>query len=217
LGFFPKAWWPMIDRCFGIVTVRQVEQDKYSPQLVMQKGRVVFFRGAWQSELYFERAKEQVVKIFNSFRMDKMSQKTLTMLNRIESVNAVSVHVRRGDYLAHNSLGGVCTLEYYRKAVQYMNNNLESPRFFVFSDDKKWIEDNIEIENATFVDFNTGVDSWQDMFLMSRCKNNIIANSSFSWWGAYLNGNMAKIVIAPKKWQVSSLGEDIVDKQWIRI
>ena len=217
LGLFPKNLWSGIDQLFGIVTVRQVEQDKFSPELLCQKGRVVFYRGAWQSEHYFEQARDRVLEIFSSFRMDRVSSMTRELLEKIEAVNAVSIHVRRGDYLVHGNLNGVCTLDYYDRAIQYMNQHVDKPHYYVFSDDLEWVKNNIRVENATFVDFNVGEDSWQDMLLMSRCKNNIIANSSFSWWGAYLNRNPNKIVVAPAEWYHGIKGEQIVCNQWIRM
>lgn len=87
----------------------------------------------------------------------------------------------------------------------------------IFSDNIEWCRANLSMEDALYVDWNNGVDSWQDMYLMSLCKHNIIANSSFSWWGAWLNENPNKIVIAPKQWMKSDVGVDVIPKTWIRI
>lgn len=174
LGAFPKRLWRCIDRLLGIVTVRQTDQCKYSPELLQPNARVVFYRGAWQSQQYFGQASKKVGEVFHSFREENLSEKTKLMLQRIKKVEAVSLHVRRGDYLSHNSLGGVCTLEYYNKAFEYMTSHLDKPHFFIFSDDKDWVKNNLIVDDATIVDFNSGVDSWQDMFLMSKCRHNII-------------------------------------------
>jgi hypothetical protein len=219
LGLVPKKYWPFFDKLFGIYTVRQIFQEKYCPELIQQvekKCKTVFFRGIWQSELYFDLAKGKVKEIY-SFQKDRLSTKTQKMLRIIEEKNAVSIHVRRGDYLHHNNLGGMCTIDYYKHAIEYISSHTCMPHFFIFSDDVEWVKETFIMENVTFVDHNRGKDSWQDLYLMSKCKHNIIANSTFSWWGAYLNSNERKIVIAPKYWFVRTSSDDIVNKQWIVI
>ena len=115
-----------------------------------------------------------------------------------------------------NGFAGVCTPEYYEKAIAYIATKISSIQFYVFTDDPEWVNANFEIENAIYVQHNTGSDSWQDMYLMSQCKHNIIANSSFSWWGAWLNSNPSKIVIAPTKWWRLFEKDDVVPDEWIR-
>lgn len=90
-------------------------------------------------------------------------------------------------------------------------------RIVLFSDDIEWAKQNMQIKNGIFVDWNKSIDSWQDMYLMSLCKHNIIANSSFSWWGAWLNTNPNKIVIAPQQWMKSDSGKDVIPETWIRL
>ena len=113
--------------------------------------------------------------------------------------------------------GGICTEMYYAKAITYICNKIDQPSFFVFSNEIDWVKNNVDIPNPTYIDFNNGADSWQDMFLMSQCKHNIIANSSFSWWGAWLNSGQEKLVIAPKKWFNNHEINDIVCESWIKI
>ena len=110
-----------------------------------------------------------------------------------------------------------CNLDYYKRAVEYIKVHIENPVFFVFSDDKEYVTNNLQVENAVYVDFNSGSDSWQDMFLMSQCKHNIIANSTFSWWGAWLNGNLGKIVVAPSRWMTTFENDEIIPPNWIRL
>ena len=117
---------------------------------------------------------------------------------------AVSLHVRRGDYVSDpktKAILGVCSLDYYRAAIAHIAERIESPAFFVFSDDIAWAKANLEIPfPCEYVDHNQGQQSYNDMHLMSLCKHHIIANSSFSWWGAWLNPRKDKIVIAPENW-----------------
>jgi hypothetical protein len=122
----------------------------------------------------------------------------------IGNTNAVSLHVRRGDYV-HNSTNAatyeVCSLDYYRASIRHMAERIQQPKFFIFSDDIAWVKNNLKIDFPHhYVDCNHGEESYNDMRLMSLCQHHIIANSSFSWWGAWLNPNREKIVIAPKNW-----------------
>jgi len=118
----------------------------------------------------------------------------------IQQKNAVSLHVRRGDYLQEPLFKDICTEEYYQKSVQYILETQESPLFIVFSNDIAWCKSRFKDLNAIFVEHNTGSNSFRDLQLMSLCKHHIIANSSFSWWGAWLNDNPDKVVISPRKW-----------------
>ena len=113
--------------------------------------------------------------------------------------------------------GNICTLDYYYKSIEYIINNVNNPTFFIFSDDITWVKEKINLPNAVYVNHNIGKDSWQDMFLMSCCKHNIIANSSFSWWGAYLNNNPTKIVVSPSIFINSTSKQDIVSESFIKI
>jgi hypothetical protein len=137
--------------------------------------------------------------------------------------NVVSIHVRGGDYITSKEdnrlFGNICTAKYYYDAIEYIKKYIENPVFLVFTNDKAYAKQLLNGENFQIVDWNSCEDSFRDMYLMSLCKHNIIANSSFSWWGAWLNKNSSKIVIAPKKWfNDSSINqEDIVPKEWIRI
>ncbi len=119
------------------------------------------------------------------------------------SGESVSVHVRRGDYMAkgYASFFGTVEPSYYTKAIQNIVAQVEQPRFFVFSDQVSWCKANLNLPgNTVFVEHNTGEDSYKDLILMSKCRHNIMANSSFSWWGAWLNQNPNKRVMAPKQW-----------------
>jgi hypothetical protein len=101
--------------------------------------------------------------------------------------------------------------------MDYIQSKIESLQYYVFTDDKEWVRENFQLDNAVYVQHNTGRNSWQDMYLMSRCKHNIIANSSFSWWGAWLNTHPDKIVVAPKKWWRLFENDDVVPEIWVRM
>lgn len=179
------------------------------------------YRGYWQTESYF---KMIIPVIRNAFRFDigRLNEKTCNLVNEIHSCIAVSIHIRRGDYLTETNqaiYGNICTLDYYKQAVVLLKKRLqrETCHFFLFSDDPKWVKENMLLENAVVVDWNQGIDSWQDMYLMSICCHHIIANSSFSWWGAWLNACTDKIVIAPYRWYTNMLAPDILPENWIAL
>ena len=131
------------------------------------------------------------------FRFKPLDSRNLQMKEEMEESQSVSIHIRRGDYVG---LGlNVVPIEYYKDAIAYISAHVESPRFFVFSDDIDWVKDTLPfIPSPTFVNWNIGTESYKDMQLMSCCKHNIIANSTFSYWGAMLNANADKIVIKPR-------------------
>jgi len=180
--------------------------------------RNIYIAGYWQSEKYFSDASEAIRSDF-AFKAP-FSKKNIDLSGRISQTTAVSLHVRRGDYLADkktNSAHGLCSLDYYRQAVVYISNKIERPEFFVFSDDIAWVKENLVIDfPCMFVDHNNGSESYNDMRLMSLCKHHIIANSSFSWWGAWLNPNPDKIVVAPRRWFARDANiEDLFPSGWV--
>ena len=181
----------------------------------------IYFEGYWQSEKYFVKYKDDLLKEF-TLKKDLHSQ-SQNYMEQIISTEAVSLHIRRGDYVTNqhtNSVHGTCPVEYYQKAVQKIEEGINAPHFFIFSDDLEWAKDNLSfIENLTFIELDTNVPDHEEMILMSKCQHNIIANSSFSWWGAWLNQNNEKVVIAPKKWfRDSSINtNDLIPEEWIQL
>jgi hypothetical protein len=141
----------------------------------------------------------------------------------IKSSNSISVHIRRWDYVAtakSNDFHWSCSVWYYMNSIEYFKDKITDPTYFFFSDDIEWVKSNIWIlTNAYYIDNNSWNSSWEDMRLMSLCKHNIIANSSFSWWWAWLNRNPKKIVLGPKKWfNNNNLNtEDILPDNWIKL
>ncbi len=176
----------------------------------------ILYEGYWQDLNYFERFKPEDF-IFNV----DVNSKNERLLNKIINTNSVSIHIRRGDYLSpeYNLIyGNICTLEYYKNAISYIESKIENPFFFIFSDDTKWVNSNLKINNSIIIDWNQGKNSVIDMFLMSKCKFNIIANSTFSWWGAFLNSNDYTITVCPQKWFFSKYDDPHIFKDsWKRI
>lgn len=161
-----------------------------------------YLSGYWQSERYF--AKHQAT-IRDDFRFTgELDAVNAGLAEKMAQVESVSLHVRRGDYVNNpKNLGihGVCSPAYYHSAIRHLAERLSSPVFFVFSDDIPWVRENLEIGHpVVHVEHNSGAASFNDMRLMSLCRHNVIANSSFSWWGAWLNGNPEKQVVAPRRW-----------------
>lgn len=177
------------------------------------------YQGYWQTDLYFKDIASIIRNIFR-FDTERLNQKSRDMVDRICSCMSVSIHIRRGDYLSERNLdiyGNICTPDYYRESIRLLRKRLpkESFHYFVFSDDPEWVKENMPLENAVIVDWNRRSDSWQDMYLMSVCHHHIIANSSFSWWGTWLNPREDKIVIAPYRWYNDRVAPDILPEGWI--
>jgi len=180
----------------------------------------IYICGYWQSEKYFSEVATNISENF-SFRQP-LERQNAELAQQINQVNAVSLHVRRGDY-ANNpkttATHGLCSLEYYQAAIRYVVEQVEHPHFFVFSDDIAWVKNNVKINFPhQYVDHNHGEESYNDMRLMRLCKHHIIANSSFSWWGAWLNPSVEKIVVAPKRWFANQTDvRDLLPQDWVRL
>lgn len=196
----------------------EISSSKFNPEVFSHNDKV-YFEGYWQCEKYF-------LEIENIIRTDFTFAQPLTSENRdfickSQNYDTVSVHIRRGDYLKHPLYKGICDLSYYSESIKYIKNKVQSPYFVIFSNDITWCKEHIlpllNDDRHTFVDWNTGSESYNDMRIMSHCSHNIVANSSFSWWGAWLNNNPNKIVIAPKCWDNKSKEHDILCKSWILI
>lgn len=165
-----------------------------------------YYWGYWQHIGYIEPVADQLRM---DFRFPIFTdQKNIELAEALAHGNTVSVHVRRGDYINDSLLGGICDVGYYQRALAHIGAHVEHPRFIFFSDDIPWCRANFPLANSTFVDWNTGLDSFRDMQLMTLCKHHIIANSSFSWWGAWLNTQHDKIVVSPSRW-VTTDGLDL--------
>lgn len=177
--------------------------------------------GYWQSEKYFKGI-EDIIKADLTLRLP-LPNNLCEIKQKIQNTNSVSIHVRRGDYVSNpttNAYHGVCSIEWYQDAVANILESITEPHFFVFSDDYEWAKSNIKLNApTTYIEPSTNGNEAFDLILMSCCRHNIIANSSFSWWAAWLNRNSSKKVIAPKKWFLGAEHEtnDLIPDVWARL
>ncbi len=192
----------------------------YNRNITCIKGSC-FLSGYWQSEKYFNSV-ESLIRDDFSFP-DSLDSKNEFILNKIVLSNSISIHIRRTDFenTLSDNIHGVCPMSYYLQAIEVITSKVENPVFFIFSDDIDWAKVNLKLSYACFFISGNNNKSYVDMQLMSSCKHNIIANSSFSWWGAWLNQNPKKIVIAPSIWfinsNLNSQTKDLIPDTWIRI
>ena len=193
---------------------------RFDPR-VLRAPRNAYMDGYWQSERYFRDAGDRVRGEF-TFR-DSLEGKSREVADRIASCESVSLHVRRGDYVSRSRVAvrhGACPLEYYGRAVAEIASRVHRPEFFVFSDDARWARDSIHTGfPSTFVDHNDPEHGFDDMHLMSLCRHHVIANSSFSWWSAWLSRPRGRIVIGPQRWFADSESDsaDLLPDDWLRL
>jgi hypothetical protein len=182
----------------------------------------IYLDGYFQSYKYFDDHKDLIQSLFD-FERKMNHERVSENLYNIINDESVSVHIRRGDYVTDkqtNEHHGTCHIDYYEKSIDLMLKEFNNPHFFFFSDDIAWAKEKFSNLKAkkTFVKENIETDSWKDMFFMTKCKHNVIANSSFSWWGAWLNQNKEKKVIAPQKWlRFNTSLEDLIPCSWIKL
>ena len=191
---------------------------KYLEFLQKERNGNKYFIGYFQTEKYFKEYRSEILKDFEL--KTPLDTKNSEILSQIKDTNSVSIHIRRGDYLKLQHIYHICSLEYYDEAINFISQTIENPHFYIFSDDIDWAKNNLKITYPhTFVDINSESNCCFDLELMKNCKHNIIANSTFSWWGAWLNENTDKIVISPKQWCCTEEihMDDIICEDWIKI
>ena len=187
---------------------------------VLESPDGVYLDGYWQSYKYFNEI-ESVIRHEFSFRAEP-DQQNKELAERILGLNAVSVHVRRTDNVSNpaaNKDHGICPVDYYRKGMILIASQTSNPHFFVFSDDPSWVRANLDFDApVTLVTQNDVEKGYEDLRLMSLCRHHIVANSSFSWWGAWLS-NTDGIVVAPKKWFNLSHFDtrDLIPERWVQL
>jgi len=185
-----------------------------------------YLDGYWQSQNYFSDFKNLVI---NTFEWSSISPRNLLLAKQFSNENSISMHIRRYDKLRTFKdllyklklffVFRVADKNYYNKAIEYINFNVSQPKFYIFTNNPGWVRSNFSLKNNfMLIDHNSGDNSYQDMFLMSKCKHNIISISTFSWWSAWLNQYHKKIIICPSKWALK-LKKDFhtIPNDWIRL
>lgn len=193
---------------------------RFNEPLLSTRGNIML-KGYWQSEKYFK-AIESIIRREYTVKQP-LTGVNLTWARQIQACNAISLHIRRGDYVSNaatNQFHGTCSLSYYQRAIDLLVEKVTNPVFFVFSDNPEWTQSNLNLTFPThYVTNNLGATAYEDLRLMSLCQHHVIANSSFSWWGAWLNSSHQKTVIAPSKWFNDSLYDtaDLIPENWQQI
>lgn len=179
-----------------------------------------FLAGVWQSEKYFKEHSNQIRKEFTL--KEPLSSKALEIQRQMAASESVAVHIRRGDQVRDPNLvkkHGLLTNDYYSNALKYMKSEVKAPKFFVFSDEIEWVKKNMDFDSDTVYVSEANLPDYEELTVMSSCKHQIIAKSSFSWWGAWLNENPNKMVIAPKQRFVSDTDQakDLIPEGWVML
>jgi hypothetical protein len=213
-------WGKVLKKYRGVTghIVHEMPENEFSfIDVDKESKKSLYFHGYWQSFRYFEKIEKPLRE---KFRFPELvDNKNLNLIEFINKNETTSVHIRRGDYTSSSLHEGVCDKGYYIEAVKKIRQIAPSSALIIFSDDIDWCKFNLDLDGSEvkFVDWNKASMSYVDMHLMSLCNHNIIANSTFSWWGAWLNDNPDKTVIAPRKWVNKEIDfSDILPEKWIK-
>lgn len=213
-----------IARKLNLSSSRIVQEDTFLfDQKYLNIQAPAYLVGYWQSEKYFSSEMETIRREFEV--TIPPSERNKDLLQEIAKCNSISLHIRRGNFASVgfvNKIHGTCSIDYYSDAVNAISKHCSDPVFFIFSDDISWARKHLKIPfKHFFVNNNDGKSDYEDLRLMYSCKHHIIANSTFSWWGAWLNKNMHKVVIAPKQWfadkEKNKMGSSIIPASWVRL
>jgi len=208
------------DRPYSKQTMIRERTVDFDPE-ILQISSGAYLSGYWQSEKYFKDIEDIIRKEFTV--ITPPDPENIKIANEIRETEGVCIHVRRGDYISDpkaNQNIGVCSLDYYYRSIDYIMSRVEKPHFYIFSDDPDWTQQHIAIDApTTYIHNNPSDKNYEDLRLMTYCKHFIIANSSFSWWGAWLSANQQKLVVAPAQWfnGIQYNDDDRLPKEWIRL
>ncbi len=213
----------LLDQCIKYMSEKEMfpykyfseKNVKFKPELLRVRGNY-YLQGWFQNEKYFKDYEDIIrkeIRLKHKIRIDNELREIL------KNFNTVAVHIRRGDYKRH---GGILSKEYYNKAIEQMNRLIENPLYCIFSDEIEWVEKNMGFaDKCIYVNKKHKLTSYEELIVMSHCKHDIIANSTYSWWGAWLNSNKDKIVIGPREWFLSkddtNSGLNIMPESWIKL
>lgn len=176
-----------------------------------------YFDGYWQSWEYVDSVFDELKK--DLVPNEKLSSNATSFISKVKNEDSVFVGVRRGDYLKDKRRYGETNIDYYIKGMNYIEKNVSTPIYYIFSNDINWVEQNMDFGNRKIIYRREEdiVDDFEELILMSNCKHSIIQNSTYHWWGARLNYYDGKIVVAPKKWFYDGSKIDIIPPEWIKI
>lgn len=221
-----NSFWARVVRRLGLprhegdIPVFSEASFRYDPRFEILQAPI-FLDGYFQSEKYFRQYREQLLK--DLCPQTEASSSNARMLDKIRSKGAICLHIRRGDYVSNaaaNAYHGMCSLDYYRAGLDIVACNLENPHCFVFSDDPNWVRENFRPAiPMTLVDINGPDEAHEDLRLMAACSRFVIANSSLSWWGAWLSRADGKMVVAPARWFKTSQNDtrDLLPEDWLKV
>lgn len=212
----------ILDRLLRIKSLPVIKEVSFSyDPAILDAPAACYLEGYWQSPKYFSHIEALIQQEFTV--REPLREHNLETSRWISDGLAVSLHVRRGDYASNvktNKYHGTCGAEYYNAAESYLHERIGPMRLFIFSDDPDWAEANLSFRSpVTVLRHNGPARDYEDLRLMTLCRHHIIANSTFSWWGAWLCRNPGKIVIAPKYWfrKANHDTSDLIPKSWIRL
>lgn len=199
--------------------VREKDERVFDSELLNEPSSSILY-GRWQSDKYFLGVADELRKDF-TFR-NPLEGEALRFADEIKSSNSVALCVRRGDFIAHqhaNAIMGDTNLAYYTRGLEYIRKHVENPKIVVFCDDVAWCKENLPVPADSIFIGPLGPKWSFHLELMSLCKHAIIANSTFYWWGAWLNANPEKIIVAPSPWYADGKGsgDDILPEEWVRL
>ena len=222
-SLFGKTFFNKIMRRIGLDFSKRIkEKNLFFKKNFLEVTNETYFEGYFQSEKYFKDIRN-IIRTQFSIKPSISSYTNDLKKIIIDSNASCSLHIRRGDYVDAKNISthGICGSEYYENAVKYLEKKFGVLNYFIFSDDLEWCKNNLKLDNAVFVDSKEKRIAHEDIYLMSLCNHNVIANSSFSWWGAWLNSNKDKVVIAPKAWfsngELQKQTKDIIPNSWIKL
>jgi len=216
----------MLDRIRGKKELIRIDESEYKVLLrsTLLRKSDLYFNGYWQNEDYFKFCDHKIRQAFTPRESLLSSDTVQSVITEIRNRNSVSIHFRRGDYVTDPKTAqyhGVCSLSYYEAAVNHITQKIRNPYFYIFSDDPAWVKKNFTLSYDHHIMEDKQYSSVIDMYLMSICQHHIIANSTFSWWGAWLNDSPQKLVIVPQRWFLDVIRNEekknIVPSSWVRL
>ena len=202
-------------RGYKTIYGKEISSTKALDNMVLQQSQTLL-AGYWGKPYIVEDIATELLKLFDNSKL--LGKECEAILNKIRNRTSVSLHIRRGDYLNIPRYDVFNGLDYHKRAINYFRERFDSPVFLLFSNDPEWVKENLGLQSDSIVvACNQGEYSYRDMLMMARCNHNIIVNSTFSWWGAWLNNNPNKVVVCPKQWLKDRPSSVMVPDSWMQL